>query len=188
LTALFDFSQFPTLTTRRLLLRELDVSDAPDVFIFRSDAYVQRFNDVPMTDVAEARELIEWLKERQAEEKRLIWGITLHGKNRVLGMCGFNYWNRDHRRADIGYDLARDYWSQGIMSEALRAMLQFGFEQMNLHRIEAETIVDNTESVRLLERLGFIREGLRREYSWEDDGQFHGSTIYGLLRHEFLKG
>jgi ribosomal-protein-alanine N-acetyltransferase len=80
--------------------------------------------------------------------------------------------------------MARAYWGQGIASEALRAILRFGFDGMKLNYIYAGTIADNHESVRLLERIGFRREGTRREYSWEDDGTFHDGAMYGLLWHE----
>jgi ribosomal-protein-alanine N-acetyltransferase len=79
----------------------------------------------------------------------------------------------------VGYALARDHWGQGIGTEAVWAMLRFGFEQMNLHRIYAGTIADNYESVRMLEKIGFVREGTKRESSWEDDGTNHDSAMYG---------
>ena len=83
---------------------------------------------------------------------------------------------------DIGYDLARDQWGQGSATEALTAAIRFGFAEMLLNRIEAQTIADNASSTRLLGRLGFAREGTRRRYSWEEDGTFHDGAIYGLLR------
>jgi len=104
----------------------------------------------------------------------------------VIGLFGIHHWNKYHRRAEMGYDLNRAYWGQGIASEALRAIIQFGFEQLNLNRIYAGTIADNHESVCLLERLGFEREGTRRGFSWEDDGTFHDGAMYGLLRDEFI--
>ena len=85
----------------------------------------------------------------------------------------------------VVYDLAHAYWGQGIGSEAVIEIIRFGFERMHLNRIEAETIEDNHESVRMLEKLGFECEGIRRGYSFEDDGDYHGSAMFGLLRSEF---
>lgn len=85
----------------------------------------------------------------------------------------------------MGYDLTRAYWGRGLASEALRRVLQFAFSEMNVNRIYAGTIADNQESVRMLQRNGFTREGTRRQSSWEDDGTFHDSALYGLLREEF---
>jgi ribosomal-protein-alanine N-acetyltransferase len=103
----------------------------------------------------------------------------------VIGLFTINKWNARHRHAEIGYDLARPYWGYGIASEALSAMLQFCFEDMAFNHVEADTLVVNTRSVRLLERLGFQREGTRREYILEDDGLFYDSAIYSLLRREY---
>jgi ribosomal-protein-alanine N-acetyltransferase len=85
----------------------------------------------------------------------------------------------------LGYDLARVYWGNGFATEGVTAVLNFAFSQMNLNRVDVCTIADNHGSVRMLERLGFVREGTRRGYSWEDDGTFHDSAIYGLLKAEW---
>ena len=183
-TKLFDFSTFPRLYTERLALRAIIPADAADVFVFRSDAEVQKYNADPLTDVAEAFALIDQFSSWYTAQQAIIWGITFHNENKVLGLCSIHHWNRRHHRAEIGYDLARRDRGQGIATEAVRAVLRFGFEQMQLHRIEAYTILDNFASVRLLEKLGFQREGVRREYSLEDDGIYHSSGVFGLLRRE----
>ena len=183
---LFDFSAFPTLTTKRLVLRDLARSDAADVFVFRGDYEVQKYNDDTLTSVDEVSAFIEAMRAGYAAQQRIMWAITLRGANKVLGVCGMNYWDRKHQRAAIGYDMARAYWGQGLATEAVGAMLRFGFERMQLNRVEAEAVVDNTRSVRLLERLGFQREGIRREFTLEDDGAYHGSAVYGLLRREYF--
>ena len=183
-TDVFDFSTFPVLTTDRLLLRELLPSDAADGFVFRSDPEVQKYNADPMKHISEAQSFIEEIRAEYAAQQAPGWAVCFHDRNTVLGLVGFGYWNRFHHRAEIGYDLARAYWGRGIGSEAVRAIIRFGFEHMHLHRIEAATIVDNVESVHLLEKLGFKREGVRREYSLEEDGAYHDSAMYGLLRRE----
>jgi ribosomal-protein-alanine N-acetyltransferase len=182
------FSSFPVLTTRRLVLRELVPEDAADLFRFRSDAEEQRYNAVPLRTVSEALALIDDLRAAYAARRQLQWGLTLREAPRVIGLLGFIAWERGHRRAEIGYDLARPLWGRGLGTEAVGALVRFGFERLGLNRIEAQTIVDNLASVRLLERLGFRREGVRREYSLEEDGRFHGGAIYGLLRREYLAG
>ena len=120
--------------------------------------------------------------------KEVMWAVTLRGRSGVVGGVDLHQWNRFHRRAEIGYSLARAWWGQGIASEAVRAVLDFGFSRMRLHRVTAMTIADNHRSVRMLERLGFRREGTRREYSWEEDGTFHDSAIYGLLESDGIGG
>ena len=81
---------------------------------------------------------------------------------------------------------AHAFWGQGIGTEGVQAIIRYGFTQLNLNRIEAATIADNHESVNLLKKLGFRLEGIRRGYSWEEDGTFHDSAMFGLLRDEFL--
>lgn len=181
----FDISVFPILKTERLLLRRPETADAADVLAFRGDVYVQRFNSKPITSVGEAEQQILEAQAEYARHEGITWAVTLAGEDKVLGHFALHSWSRNHRRAEAGYDMARAYWGRGIATEALHAILHFGFTQMNLHRIYAGTVADNQESVRLLERLGFTREGTRRENSWEEDGRFHDSAIYGLLRREF---
>jgi ribosomal-protein-alanine N-acetyltransferase len=183
---LFDFSYFPTLTTQRLVLRELIPEDAENVFLFRSDAEEQKYNSEPMKKVSEAQALIEEVRSAYVTQHALYWGVTLQD-DKVRGLFGFNYWNRENHRAMIGFDLARAYWRQGIGEEGVRAIIQFGFEHMQLNRIDAATIVDNMATLRLLEKLRFQREGTIREHSWQD-GAYYDLAMYGLLRSEYARG
>lgn len=181
---MFNFLEFPVLTTDRLVLREWLPSDAADMFRFRSDPVAQIYNSEPMRDVSQAAALIDDLRTAYAAGEQIQWAVTIPPDDRPVGLFGYNYWQRFHRRAEVGYDLARPHWGSGLAYEGMAAIIRFGFEEMGLHRIETETILDNVRSIRLLERLGFQREGVRREYSLEDDGEFHASTIWGLLAHE----
>jgi ribosomal-protein-alanine N-acetyltransferase len=184
---LFDFSTFPTLTTERLVLRAFAQSDAPDLFSFRSDVIEQKYNDEAMKDISDATRLINWINAQFFLHTHIHWAVTLRDVDRVIGLFGYNGWEDQHHHAEVGYDLARAYWGQRIATEAMHAILTFGFEQMHFNRIEAQTVADNTESVRLLTRIGFKLEGTRREYTLEEDGTYHNGAIYGLLRHEYIK-
>ena len=185
----FDFSVFPTLTSPRLVLREIISTDAPGIFAIRGDFEVTRLNiGAAYPDLARAEELIAGMTGKYHEQKELRWGITLKpeagGEGTVIGMCGFNYWNRTDRRGSIGFDLARAYWRRGIMREALEAILDFGFSRMDLNRIEADASTENTASIALLERLGFQREGTQRDQYFEE-GAFHDLALFALLRREW---
>ena len=181
-----SFAEFPVLETKRLMLREPDLSDAEDMLVFRGDPFVQRFNSEPMTDVSQAKELITDFHAEYLKTVGILWGITLKGRNTVIGTVslGISRWI-SHHRAELGYDLAHAYWGQGIGREAVQEVVRFGFERLGLNRIEAETIEDNHESRKLLDKLGFVCEGIRRGYSLEDDAKYHGSAIYGLLKSEY---
>jgi [ribosomal protein S5]-alanine N-acetyltransferase len=104
---------------------------------------------------------------------------------KVIGWCGYHTWYTDHDRAEIGYYLnADEHKRKGYMTEILRAVLYYGFSQMNLHRVEALTATYNTASIKTLEKFGFTYEGLLREH-YLVDGKHEDSPIYSLLRHEF---
>ncbi len=182
-----EVSKFPILETKRLVLREIVPADAEELLRFTGDPMVQRYNARPMADISEALASIEQERAMYLRQDGVLWGITLKNEDRVIGRVGFSAWSASNR-AMLGYDLAREYWGRGIASEAVREIIRFGFERMGLNRIEAETIEDNHESRRMLDRLGFTLEGIRREYSLEDDGLYHGSAMYGLLRSEYDQG
>jgi ribosomal-protein-alanine N-acetyltransferase len=182
----FNFETFPILKTERLVLRQLRLDDVDAVFAMRSDYEVTRLNiGSAYTSVEQARALIESILDNYKWGNELRWGITLkNGDDTVIGMCGYNYWARHDFRGSVGYDLARAYWGQGIMTEAVRAVIKFGFERMGLNRIEADASVENEASIRILERLGFQREGIEREQYFEG-GEFHDLMLFSLLRRDY---
>ena len=185
---LFDFGKFPVLESERLRLRELIPSDADAVLRIRGDYAVTRYNGgLPYTNRQQALSLIESIADDYADKKSVRWGITLKPSNMVIGMVGYNYWIRADYRASIGYDLARAYWGRGIMPEAVRTILDFGFARMALNRIEADASAVNLASIRVLEKVGFKGEGLQSEQYYEESC-FHDLALFALLRKDFLRG
>lgn len=180
------YAQFPRLTTPHLLLRDLQPEDAPAIFRIFSDPQVTRYYDLDtFTSIEQARELIDRFRQRFANRIGLRWGIAYRAEpDALLGTCGFNAWFQSSQRAIVGYDLVRSHWRRGLTSEALNAILHFGFERMSLNRVEALTFVDNVPSQRLLEKLGFQREGVLREYECLQN-RFIDMAIYSLLNREF---
>lgn len=182
----FDFSTFPILTTPSLTLRQMTPEDAADLFAFASDPEVQKYDsDPPMQELAEAVSRIiqtrEWFETKQA----IPWGIALNSENRVIGSIAFMFWDSRKYVADLGYTVARPYWRQGIATEAVRALMDFGFERMHLHRINVDTRMDNLASVALMRKLGFVHEGVRRECIRNDDGTYQSWGMFGMLEHEY---
>ena len=177
---------FPRLQTERLVLRRITLEDAAAVFQFRSDPEVQRYNDGVMSRIEQATYLITKLADGYREQSMLEWGVTLQGgDDTVLGIFGYANWSQTHRRAEIGYCLRRDHWRQGIGEEALRAIIAYGFQAMNLNRIHACPWAENIASVRMLEKLGFHREGVLRDEYWDEEA-FHDEALYALLRREYM--
>jgi ribosomal-protein-alanine N-acetyltransferase len=105
---------------------------------------------------------------------------------RVIGTIGFMWWNRDNRSAEVGYSLSRAFWNRGIMTEALSAVLGFGFERMNLHRIEAQHAVGNDASGRVMEKCGMAREGVLRGRLFYRSA-FVDVTLYAMLEDDWRK-
>ncbi len=185
----FDFETFPTLTTPRLILREFSAADAPALFRIRGDVRVTRMNSgQPMKAIDEAHDLIAKTLKAFEDKRRLDWAIVLKDApdTGVIGRVGYNYWLRQDRRASIGYDLAFRYWGNGIMTEAVRAIVAFGFERMDLNRVEADADADNIGSIRVLEKVGFKREGLQEDQYFEW-GEFHNLVLFALLRRDYFE-
>lgn len=185
-----SLSQFPFLTTRRLLLREFRQSDAQAVFdIFSQDELTRHHNQSTMRALEEAETLVSARINVFIEGAGIRWAIVLrHQKDRVIGSCGFYNLNKMNSSVEIGYDLHPAYWRQHIMSEALRAAIDFGFSEAGwfpLNRVEALTYLENEASAGLLLKLGFQEEGIRREYGFRR-GKFHDLRCFSLLRREWI--
>lgn len=173
----------PRLETERLVLRELRPSDAPALYRFRGDADAQKHNDPHLTSPDQADALIARLADDHDATGSVHWGLTLRGDDTVVGLPGFHHVTREAHRAGLGYDLARHLWGRGIMSEALRAVLAWGFDALALNKIEAHTDAENTASTAMLERLGFRLEGTLHDH-FHEDGAFHDVSLYALLRRD----
>ena len=186
--SLFDFETFPVLETARLVLRELTHDDAPEVKQHLGDPDVTRFMDrLSMATLDDARAWIDWMASFFAEKSGLRWGVTLKTGGRLIGSAGMHNWDRAVRFAEVGYDFARPYWGQGYATEAARALIVFGFERMNLNRIEADLWKDNEASIRVLQKLGFTHEGTWRERAFKG-GVYYDVLQFSLLRREWRPG
>jgi len=113
-----------------------------------------------------------------------VWDLIHLETNQVIGECGFHSWYKDHFRAEIGYALKEEFRKQGLMYEAMYRILQFGFEEMNLNRVEAFISPNNMPSRNLVEKCSFVYEGHLREH-YHSKGITYDSVVYGLLRKEF---
>lgn len=101
-----------------------------------------------------------------------------------MGTCGFVNWSLDHARAELGYAIHREYWGQGLVPEAVRAMISFGFEKIGLNRIEARCIAENTASARVMEKAGMSYEGTLRQREFIK-GAYRNIKLYAILKSEY---
>lgn len=180
--------RIPELETTRLRLRKMRRKDAAQMFIHWSDREVTRYmNLAPMIGISEAADMIGLLNHMAGEEDAIRWGIELKDTGKLVGSCGFNTWQLEGAfRGEIGYELGRDYWRYGYMSEAFSALLPFGFETMGLNRIEALVDPRNAPSGAFLTSQGFTREGLLRQVQHTSTG-YKDMVMYSLLYDEFLR-
>jgi len=178
------FADFPEMETGRLLLRAITPEDADAIFaIFADDEVTRHYDLYTFETIDEAAELIDYMAEAFETERQVRWGIARKEDNRLLGTLGF-VWLREYR-AEIGYDLARTHWGQGIMQEALNALLELAFDDLGLNRIEALVLPGNRRSTALLGRLGFRREGTLHEYDYFKE-KFQDLEMHALLRREWV--
>jgi RimJ/RimL family protein N-acetyltransferase len=175
----------PVLDTPRLTLRPLVEADVPALFAIYSNPEAMRYwTRGPMTDLAEAAELLGEIRQLGASGTLFEWGIARREDDRVIGTCTLHRIDRTHGRAEIGYILLRDVWGLGLAHEALVALLDLAFGPWALHRLEADIDPRNAASIRSVERLGFTLEGHLRE-RYQVGGELQDSLIYGLLAREW---
>lgn len=178
----------PTLQTRRLLLRPFSDADSDAIYALQSDARVLRYWDSPpWKDRARAQAFLEACRTMEQDGSGARIAIESLQTGRFVGWCSMFRWNPVFRSLGIGYCLDETAWGQGYATEAVRAMLTWAFDTLDLNRVEAELDTRNAASARVLEKLGFEREGLRRE-DCVVDGEVSDSWIYGLLRRDWKPG
>ncbi|MBA2250441.1 MAG: GNAT family N-acetyltransferase [Chitinophagaceae bacterium] len=152
----FSFSPFPELTTERLHLRRMVMSDDNEIFFLRSDDGVLKYTDIPKANsIEDARKFIEKIDNITDVNEGIMWAICLKNSNTLIGtIC---YWNisKENRSAETGYMLHPDFQHKGLMQEALAEVVVYGFEKIKWESIDAEVHPENTSSVKLLERNGF---------------------------------
>ena len=174
--------KLPDIETERLLLRQQQLSDAPALFQLRTNPDVMLYIDRPRPEsVKESEVFVETINENFSKGMSLVWAITFkEDPEHLIGNLG--YWRTDlaNYRAELGYMLHPDHWRKGILSEALRAVIDFGFNTVGFNSICANINPENDASRQLLLKHGFIKEAyFREDYYFE--GKFLDSEIYGLL-------
>ena len=181
------FSHIPTLETERLTLRGMRVSDAPDMFEYACRPSVTEYLTwEPHASVEETRQYLTYVGQRYRTGDFYDWSVVDKASGRMIGTCGFTSFNCPADSAEIGYVLSPVYQGRGLGTEAVRRVLRFGFEELNLHRIEAHFIEGNAASRRLMERVGMTFEGFARE-AMKIKGKYRTIGTCAILRGEFEK-
>ncbi|HET8838534.1 MAG TPA: GNAT family N-acetyltransferase [Flavobacteriaceae bacterium] len=176
-----EFKPFPELCTKRLLLRQTLLGDRAEVFFLRSNEEVNKcIRRDPTNTVEDAENFIKKITQGWEEEKNINWSLVFQGNPEMIGsICLWNF-SPDRKTAEVGYDLHPGFQKKGMMTEALQAVLKFGFEKLNLFQIEAFTNYQNQNSIRLLEKNGFSLNEKRKD---KDDPE---NVIFELKRLEYF--
>ena len=175
----------PTIEARRIALRPLTKNDLNSLYAIYSDPQVMRYwGDTPMKNRSEAQEFLAAVTEDLHRRKGLQWGIARLGDNQAMGTLALFHWDQVAQKCEIGFALGRAYWGMGFMQEALQVAISFGFDELEIRRIEADVDPRNISAIKLLERLGFQKEGYLRE-RWLVPAETQDSLFYGLLRREW---
>lgn len=182
-----NFNPFPILESDRLILRKMILTDAPQLFELRTGKETMKFIDKDkIASVQVAQEMIQSMDVQMQNNAAVMWGITLPGSAAIIGTIGFWRIVKDHHRAEIGYMLKPEYWNKGYISEAINAVINYGFQKMKLHTIEANINPHNLASRRVLEKQGFQQEGFYRE-NYYFNGKYLDTAVFSLLKSNRAK-
>ncbi|MGD0077993.1 MAG: GNAT family protein [Sedimentisphaerales bacterium] len=177
------------LVTKRLILRSPAIKDAADIAQNANDLTVLRYTaHVPFPyHIKDAKDFIKRCRKRERQkpvtDRDLV--IELRTQRKVIGCTGFIRIDHYTGKADIGYWLGKNYWRQGLGSEAANALIKYAFTKLKLQRLEAAIYRENHVSQALVKKLGFRKEGVRRQASRSlATGKLHDVMIYGLLKSD----
>ncbi len=178
------FAKFPQLETERLILKEYLPDFKEDVYKLLSDPEVLRHETrEPFTELAQAERYISYRTfVTRKKSEGIIWAMFLKDQDELIGDIGYNH--RSEYNTAIGYKLRPDHWNRGLMTEAIRGVVNFLYAETETIRIEAATRVDNLASVKVLVNNGFQKEGVLRSIE-HFKGQSFDMILYSLLRGEY---
>lgn len=175
------FSPFPVLETERLILRKLVPADRQMVFEIRSNPETMQYIPRPMAKTIEdADALITMINGFADRDERINWAITEKGKDIAVGIIGYHQFKPESDRAEVGYVLHHGYLRRGIAQEALKVVLDYGFNEMKSHSIEAIIRPENIASRKLVENAGFVQEAYFKDYVFHN-GRYWDETVYSLI-------
>lgn len=178
----FNFTPFPNLETKRLCLRRMHPSDVNEIQALRSDPEIMRYIPRPLIKTKEeALEFIETMDANINANSLINWAITTKENDLLIGMIGFYRMKPEDYRSEVGYILSANFHGQGIITEALERVIEFGFDEMKLNSIEAVIDPKNSGSEKVLLKNNFVKEGHFKEHIFFE-GEFLDSVFYSLLK------
>ncbi|KAB2334514.1 GNAT family N-acetyltransferase [Cytobacillus depressus] len=179
------FGNLPTLETERLLLRKITLEDVEDMYSYCSNEEVSKYVTWDTHQkLSDTKEFVEFALNQYENRKVAPWGIEYKENEKLIGTIDFVSWQVQHNVAEIGYIISQDYWGKGIATEAATEVIQFGFNHMNLVRIQARCFVENIGSERVMKKTGMSFEGIHRKGMFIK-GKHQDLKMYSILKEEF---
>jgi len=175
-----NFSPFPVLETQRLLLRRFTLDDVDDMLILRTDDVAMKYIQKPKQTRNDILKMLAAIEDGLNNNTAIGWGICLKNNNRIIGSIGYHNIYKDCYRAEIGYMILPEFWRQGYTNEAIKATVNYAFQQMKLHSIEAKIHPDNIASAAILKKNDFVKEAYFKE-NYFLEGKFYDTEVYSLL-------
>ncbi|OOE12553.1 GNAT family N-acetyltransferase [Fictibacillus arsenicus] len=172
------FGDIPKIETEHLILRKITLDDAEGMYLYASDEEVTRYVTWDThSSLSDTTHFINsFLPQYDAP-----WGIELKENGKFIGTVHFVWWQQQHNSAEIGYVLSKEYWGKGLITEAARAIISFGFESMDLVRIQARCFLENKGSEQVMKKLGMSFEGISRKVMYVK-GEHKDLKVYALLK------
>ncbi|MCM3360089.1 GNAT family protein [Psychrobacillus sp. MER TA 171] len=179
------YGDLPQLETERLILRKITLGDAEDMYTYGSNPEVSKYVTWDQHNTIEdTKEFIHFILKQYEKKDIAPWGIEYKETGQFIGTIDFVQWQIKHDSAEIGYVLSPDYWGQGLTTEAAEALIHFGFNHMDLIRIQARCFVENVGSSRVMEKVGMSYEGTMRK-GMKVKGKHVDLKIYSILKEDF---
>lgn len=175
--------KFPTLKSKRLTLREIIISDLENVFKGLSHPDIVKYYGISFDSLEATKEQMKWFSDLEKNGTGIWWAVCDIENGEFLGACGFNNLSKAHNKAEIGFWLLPDYWRKGIMKETIPLIVNFAFQSLDLHRIEAFVETENTNCKSLLSRLNFELEETMNDCEIKNDSSI-SLDIYTKLSHK----
>ena len=175
------------IETERLLLRRMEMRDARDLFEYSRDEEVARYVLwEAQKNVSESRAYIKFMLRKYRAGDPASWCIVRKDESRVVGTIGYMWYQRDNNACEVGYSLARRRWNRGYMTEALAEVLRFSFEELGVHRVEAQHEVENAASGAVMRKCGMRKEGTLRGRLY-NKGRYVDVDLYAMLREDYAR-
>ena len=182
-----NFSPFPLLESERLHFRKLTNEDAPQIIVLRGNPETMKFIPRPLTTtLEEAMAHINIIEEKIVNNEGINWAITVKGNPKFIGLIGHYRISAENHRCEMGYMILPQHQGKGYVSEAIDAVLEYGFNDLQMHSIEAVIDPENKASERVLQKNGFVKEAHILENELHD-GKFWDTVIYSILKRNFRK-